>query len=365
MKIEEIISGLESFANPVYQETYDNAGLLTGNGATTCTGILTTLDATESVIQEAISHRCNLVVAHHPIIFGGLKKINGKNYVEKSVIAAIKNDIAIYAIHTNLDNIIQGVNGKIADMLGLVNRSVISPKSDILKKLFTFAPEAHVEMVRDALFDAGAGHIGNYTEASFNAEGMGSFKAGKGANPFVGEHGKRHFEKETKIEVIFPAYRQAAIISALLKTHPYEEVAFDIVELANSHPGIGSGLIGELAAPVDEKAFLARIKDIFRVPVIRHTRLTGRLASRIAVCGGAGSFLISRALALKADFYITSDVKYHEFFDANDQLVVADIGHFESEQYTIDLLYDILREKFPNFAVLKSGTGTNPVNYYF
>jgi len=365
MKIEQITSFLDNIANPVYQENYDNAGLLTGSGNLECTGILVTLDATEAVILEAIQKKCNLVITHHPIIFGGLKKITGRNYVERSVITAIKNDIAIYAIHTNLDNIIQGVNGKIADLLGLENRSVMVPKVAPLKKLFTFVPESHAEAVRSAIFEAGAGQIGNYTEASFNSEGIGTFKAGAGANPFVGEQGRRHQEKETKLEIIFPAYREPAVISALRSQHPYEEPAFDIVPLSNDHPGIGSGLIGELPEPLDEKEFLAKIKKTFNVPVIRHTRLIGRPVKRVAVCGGAGSFLISKALALRADFYITSDVKYHEFFDANDGIVIADIGHFESEQFTIDLLHDTLREKFPNFAVLKSGTGTNPVNYYY
>ncbi len=364
MKIEVITSFLDNLANPIYQESYDNAGLITGRHDMECTGILTTLDATEPVILEAIEKKCNLIVAHHPIVFSGLKKINGKNYVERAVIAAIKNDICIYAVHTNLDNIIEGVNGKIADLLALANRSVLLPKTAVLKKLFTFVPESHIDAVRNAMFMAGAGQIGNYTEASFNSEGVGTFKAGAGANPFVGEYGKRHYEKEIKLEVIFPAYREQAVVTAMRQQHPYEEPAFDIITLSNDHPGVGSGLIGDLPDPINENAFLSTIKKTFNVPVIRHTRLTGRPVQRVAVCGGAGSFLISKALALKADFYITSDVKYHEFFDANDRMVIADIGHFESEQFTIGLLHDALREKFPNFAVLKSGTGTNPVNYY-
>jgi dinuclear metal center YbgI/SA1388 family protein len=365
MKIEEIISCLEAVANPVYQEGYDNAGLITGNGSHTCSGILVTLDATEQVILEAKEKNCSLVVSHHPIIFGGLKKINGKNYVEKSVIAAIKNDIAIYAIHTNLDNILQGVNGKIADKLGLINRTWMLARPDTLKKLFTFVPAEHAEKVRNALFNAGAGHIGNYTEAGFYAEGVGSFKAGAGAKPFVGNLGERHYEKEIKVEVIFSAHNQQLVVEALKKAHPYEEVAYDIVCLANNHPDFGSGLIGELPEAIEEKALLVKLREVFQVPVVRHTKLINRPIKKIALCGGAGSFLISKALSLGADFYITSDIKYHEFFDANERLVLADIGHFESEQFTVDLLYDILREKFPNFAVLKSGIGTNPVNYYF
>jgi dinuclear metal center YbgI/SA1388 family protein len=364
MKISAITSYLESLAHPLLQEKYDNAGLIIGDANRECIGILVCLDSTEEIVKEAIAKKCNLIVAHHPIIFGGLKKINGKNYVEKAVIAAIKNDIAIYAIHTNLDNVITGVNGRIAAMLGLEDISVLSEKPDVLKKLYTFVPADHADVVRNAVFAAGAGHIGNYSECSFNIEGTGTFKGGDGSNPYVGETGSRHYEKEVRIETIFPAFLENKIIDALIAAHPYEEVAYDVLSLSNTHAGTGSGLIGSLPGPVDEINFLTRIKEIFEVPVIRHTDLTGRPVERIAVCGGAGSFLISRALAEKADFYITSDIKYHEFFDANDRMVIADIGHYESEQFTINLLHEILEQKFPNFAVRKTEVTTNPVHYF-
>jgi dinuclear metal center YbgI/SA1388 family protein len=364
MKIAAIINLLESIAPPSLQESYDNAGLLTGNAGWTCTGALCTLDATEEVINEAIQRGCNLVVAHHPIIFGGLKKITGRNYVEKTIITAIKNDIAIYAIHTNLDNIIDGVNGMIADKLGLVNRKILSPKEATLKKLFTFVPVEQVEQVRAALFEAGGGYIGNYSECSFGTEGTGTFKGEEGTNPFVGQPGERHYEKELKIEVIFPAYLQTALIRALRTAHPYEEVAYDVVELANTHPGIGSGLVGELPEAMPETAFLQQLKQTFNLSLIRHTALLRRPVKKVALCGGAGSFLVSKALAAGADIYITADMKYHEFFDANGRLIIADIGHFESEQFTIDLLAGVLQEKFPTFAVLKTALKTNPVHYF-
>jgi hypothetical protein len=259
---------------------------------------------------------------------------------------------------------LQGVNGKIADQLGLINRQVLLPRPSALKKLFTFVPEAHLETVRNAVFHAGAGIIGNYSEAGFTTEGTGSFKPGEGANPFTGLVGQRHYEKELKIEFIFPAYLQQQIVQALVGAHPYEEVAYDVVELANTHPEVGSGLTGDLPTPMDEHAFLTKIRQAFGVPVIRHTMLTGRQVRKVALCGGAGSFLISKALDAGADFYITSDVKYHEFFDANDRLVIADIGHFESEQFTTDLLSEILQKKFPTFAVLKTTVKTNPVQYF-
>jgi dinuclear metal center YbgI/SA1388 family protein len=304
------------------------------------------------------------VVAHHPIIFGGLKKITGRNYVEKTIITAIKNDIAIYAIHTNLDNVIDGVNGMMADKLGLKNRKILSPKEGMLKKLFTFVPVEQVEQVRAALFEAGAGDIGNYNECSFGVEGTGTFKGGEGTNPFVGQPGERHYEKEQKIEVIFPAYLQTALIRALRTAHPYEEVAYDVVDLANTHPGIGSGLVGELPQAMPEAAFLKHLKQAFDLPLIRHTALRGKPVKKVALCGGAGSFLVSKALGVGADVYITGDMKYHEFFDANGRLIIADIGHFESEQFTIDLLAGVLQEKFPTFAVLKTALKTNPVHYF-
>ncbi len=364
MKIAAIIDVLENLAPPSLQESYDNAGLITGNAAWECSGIITSLDATEAVVQEAIDKKCNLLVAHHPIIFGGLKKITGKNYVEQTIITAIKNDIAIYAIHTNLDNVLNGVNGKMADKLDLINRRILQPKNNTLKKLFCFVPSADAEKVRTAIFNAGGGHIGNYSECSFNGSGEGTFKAGERTNPFAGNVGERHTENEIKIEVIFPDWLQNPIVNAMIKAHPYEEVAYDIVALDNSHQQIGSGLVGELPEAMQENDFLDQIKNAFGLSVIRHTALKGKPVKNVALCGGAGSFLIGAAVAADADFYITGDVKYHEFFDANGRLVIADIGHYESEQFTSDLLCEVLKEKFPTFAILKTGVQTNPVQYF-
>lgn len=363
MIIGEIIQHLETFAPPSLQESYDNAGLIVGESAAECTGIITCLDCSEAVIEEAMSKNCNLIVAHHPIIFRGLKKLNGKNYVERTIIKAIKNDIAIYAIHTNLDNVKKGVNKKIAEKIGLKNLEILQPKENILKKLITFAPIDKAEDLRNALFAAGAGQLGKYSECSFNSEGTGTFKPEEGADPFVGEIGTRHEEKEMKIEVIFPAYLEQKIIRAMIQAHPYEEVAYDIISLENYFSEVGSGMIGNLEKPVDEKDFLQMIKTAFDLKVIRHTGLSGKKVQKVAICGGAGSFLIPLAVSNKADAYITSDIKYHEFFDAETMLLL-DIGHYESEQFTIDLLYEILKDKFPNFALRKTEVNTNPVNYF-
>ena len=364
MQISSIINVLESFAPPAYQESYDNSGLIIGDASQKCKGILCTLDATEDVIREAIAMGCNLVVAHHPIVFSGLKKINGKNYVERAIIAAIKNEIAIYAIHTNADNVLSGVNDAIANKLGLVNRKILSPKKDLLAKLITFVPLDYLATVRQALFEAGTGNIGNYNEVSFSSEGIGTYTANEKANPFLGEKGKNHEEAERRLEVIFPIHSQRNVIKALKNAHPYEEVAYDIIPLANEHQEVGSGLIGNLPEPMTEIEILTKIKQAFGLKVIKHTQLLGNPVSKIAVCGGAGSFLIKDAIGAGADIYITADVKYHEFFDADKRIVIADIGHWESEQFTVDLLIDILSTKFPTFAILKSEVNTNSVRYF-
>lgn len=363
MKISEIVSFLESIAHPSLQEQYDNTGLLTGTGSWNCSGIICSLDATVEVVNEAISKKCNLIISHHPIIFKGLKKINGDNYIERTIISAIKNDIAIYAIHTNLDNVIEGVNGKMASLLGLKNCKVLSTKEGFLKKLFTFVPVDSVEKVRNAIFEAGGGDISNYSECSFNSAGNGTFKAKEGSNPYIGEIGERHTESEIKLEVIFPAYCEKRVIEAMKTHHPYEEVAYDIVSLSNVHPGVGSGLLGELPQPISEADFLNQIKAIFGVPVVRHTNFLDKQVKKVAICGGAGSFLISKALASGADVFVSADFKYHEFFEANNQILIADIGHYESEQFTINLLQELLANKFPTFAVLKTAVKTNPVHY--
>ncbi len=364
MNISEVIQTLESYAPLSYQESYDNAGLLTGNPSWQCTGILCSLDATEDVVAEAIEKGCNLVVAHHPIIFGGLKKLTGKNYVERTVIAAIKNDIAIYAIHTNLDNVHNGVSKRMAEQLSLHNCKVLEPKTGLLKKLYTYVPVADAEKVKTALFSVGAGNIGAYSECSFNSEGWGTYKPSEGTNPYIGEKGKRAETKEIKLEVIFEAHQQQQIIKALLQAHPYEEVAYDIVVLDNAYQNVGSGMIGELEIEKSETDFLQHLAQSFHLQVVKHTKLFNRNVKKVALCGGSGLFLLKKAIAQKADIYITSDVKYHEFFDADNGIVLMDIGHWESEQFTIDLLYEVLRSKFRNFAILKTGTKTNPVNYF-
>ncbi|MBY0480198.1 MAG: Nif3-like dinuclear metal center hexameric protein [Chitinophagaceae bacterium] len=364
MQISEILSSLETFAPLAYQENYDNAGLIVGNPLWECTGVICTLDSTEAVILEAKAAGCNLVIAHHPIVFKGLKKITGKTYVEKTIITAIKNDIAVYAIHTNLDNIFEGVNQVIAQKLGLIHRNILQSKADQLAKLYSYVPSSDLESVKNALFAAGAGQIGNYSECSFQTVGIGNFKGNANSNPTIGIPEKKTELEELKIEVVFPVHLKNKLVHALLVAHPYEEPAYEILTLSNDNQYIGSGLRGELAEPVEERAFLRQVQNLFGLKLIRHSPLLGKPIQKVAVCGGAGSFLLPEAIASGADLFITSDLKYHEFFDADNRILIADIGHWESEQFTTDLLIDILQAKFPTFAVLKSVIKTNPVNYF-
>lgn len=363
MKIAEIIHTIEEFAPISYQENYDNVGLLVGDKLADCTGVLICLDAIEAVIDEAISKKFNLVVAHHPIIFSGLKKITGKNYIERVVIKAIKNNIAIYACHTNLDNVKLGVNNIIADKLGLINRRILEPKKGILKKLYTYVPAENKDNLLNALFAINAGQIANYSECSFSVDGIGTFKGNGDSNPIVGERNIRSTEKETKIEVLFPNYLESKIIKTLKENHPYEEVAYEIISLDNIHQEVGSGLIGDLENSISETAFLSFLKDKMQTACIRHTALLDKPIKKVALCGGSGSFLLPNAISQDADVFITGDFKYHQFFDADNQIIIADIGHYESEQFTSQLFNKIISEKFTTFAVQISTINTNPINY--
>lgn len=364
MLIKDIIYFLETIAPSSLQEDYDNAGLITGSAAWDCSGALISLDCTEEIVAEAIEKNCNLIIAHHPIVFRGLKKINGKNYVERTIIKAIKNDIAIYAIHTNLDNVLAGVNGKIAEKICLQNVQILQQKDAQLKKLITFAPPEMAEKVKEAIFKAGGGHIGNYSECSFVSKGTSTFTPGNGADPAIGDIGRREVLEEVKMEFIFQSHKEADIISAMKNAHEYEEVAYDIIPLGNHLADVGAGIIGDLADSTDESRFLAQLAAVFGTKAIKHTPFIGKKVKKVAVCGGAGSFLINSAKSAGADAYVTSDIKYHEFFDADSKLLLADIGHYESEQFTIELLFDLLTDKFPNFALLKTGVNTNPVQYF-
>ncbi len=364
MKIKEVLTYLESVCPPAYQESYDNCGLITGDSEQEIKGVMLCLDSTEDVIQEAIKNKCNLVIAHHPILFFPIKKLTGKTYSERVIISAIKHDICIYAMHTNLDNIHTGVNNKIAEKLGLKNLSILSPKKGVLRKLVTFCPRDKADLVRPAIFNAGAGIIGDYDECSFNVGGIGTFRAGKGADPYVGTIGKRHYENEERIETIYPPHLEKAIVEALVDSHPYEEVAYDLYSLENSHPMIGSGMIGHLEKPMKEKDFLTHLKEAMQLSCIRYTPFLGKKIQKVAVCGGSGSFLLPDAIKAGADVLVTADFKYHQFFDADGKIVIADIGHYESEQFTPQIVYSLLKEKFRTFALRISKTNTNPVNYY-
>ena len=363
MLIKDIISEIERFAPPALKEDYDNVGLLVGSATAEATGVLITLDVTEEVVDEAIQNGCNLVVAHHPFIFRGLKNITDSSETGRIVIKAIKNSIAIFAGHTNVDSVFRGVSGKMAQKLGLVNTSVLSPVKNRLLKLVTFVPVEQAEKVRTAIFDAGAGVIGNYDSCSYNLTGTGTFRAGEDTNPFVGEKDEFHSEQEVRIETILPDFKKNNVIAALLKAHPYEEVAYDLYPLENEWPVTGFGIVGDLEQPVNEVDFLNVLKKTFYADGIRFTELLNRPIRRVALCGGSGSELLGRAISSGADIFISADFKYHQFFEAEKRILIADIGHFESEQFTKELFYEILTKKFSNFAVRLSKVNTNPIKY--
>ncbi|MBQ4820490.1 Nif3-like dinuclear metal center hexameric protein [Aquimarina sp. MMG016] len=364
MQIKDVIQHLEAMAPSTYAEDFDNVGLLVGDPNTKVTGILVTLDTLESIIDEAIEKQCNMIVSFHPIVFKGIKKFNGSNYVERVVMKAIKNDIAIFAIHTALDNALHGVNDMMCEQLGLLNRKILIPQSENIKKLITFAPIAEAESLRTKLFEAGAGTIGNYDNCSFSSEGVGTFKASEKANPSIGEIGKTHHEKETQIQVTYPKHNESKILKTLFDNHSYEEVAYEIITLENKNQNIGMGMIGELPEEMEEQDFLTYLKKTFKTGCVRHSALLNKPIKKVAVLGGSGSFAIKNAQRAGADTFITADLKYHQFYEAEGKLILADIGHYESEQYTKNLIVSYLRKKISNFAIILSDINTNPIQYF-
>lgn len=364
MKIKDITDYIESLAPLSTQEDYDNCGLIVGDREEKVSGVLVTLDCIESVVDEAIAKNCNLILAHHPIVFKGLKKLTGEDYVQRTILKAIKNGIAIYAAHTNFDHFFYGVNYEIAKRIGLNDLKILAPKSGILNKLVFYVPTEERATVLEALFSAGAGEIGNYSECSFRSIGLGTYKPSEAANPYEGQFGIRSEVEEERVEVLVDQYKSYQIIQALKNVHPYEEVAFELYAIENQNQMVGAGMIGELDESQELETFLAHLKKTFNCDSIRYTSSIGKQIKRVAICGGSGSFLLKRAIQSQADIFITGDFKYHEFFDADNQIVIADIGHFESEQYTSHRFADILKKKFPKFAVHLTEVETNPIKYF-
>ena len=364
MKISEIIQHLESIAPLSFQESYDNSGLLLGDAGSEINSALLTLDVTEEVLAEAIRKKAGLIVAHHPIIFKGIKKITGSNTVERIIIKAIKENIAIYAAHTNMDSIPIGVNSYLCKKLGLRNVHVLKPLENVLYKLVTFVPDENLENIREAIFRAGAGSIGNYDKCSFSINGTGSFRGGENTSPHVGEIGKFHLEKEIRLETIVPKHIKEAVLQALIEAHPYEEVAYDLYPMENAYGQAGMGIVGDLPKKVDEKEFLMELKNILDLKLLKQSPFLGKPIKRVSVCGGTGSFLIEDAISADADIFISADIKYHEYFGAEKKILIADIGHYESEHHVKQIFYDLLIKKFPTFAFQISETNTNPVNIF-
>lgn len=364
MRLNKILSALEQLAPKSFQEGYDNSGLIVGSKEAEVNKVLFCLDSTEDVVYEAIEKGVELIVAHHPIVFNGLKSLTGKNYIERTILKAIKNDIAIYAIHTNLDNVFSGVNKELANRIGLEHTQILSPKWELMKKLVFFCPTADAEKVRRAIFEAGAGHIGEYDCCAFQVEGEGSFRASDVANPHVGKKGELHYEKELRIETVVPKHLESQVVQAMIAAHPYEEVAYDLYDLAMSWNSVGSGMWGELPKAMPPTDFLNLLKEKLNVTCIRHTELLKDQIKTVALCGGSGSFLLNAAKAVKADVLVTADFKYHQFFDAEKDIIIADVGHYESEQFTPHLLCRYVEEKFDELECRITKVNTNPVKYF-
>ena len=363
MKIKDITNSIEEIAPLKYAEDFDNVGLLIGNYDTEVTGVLVTLDTLEETIDEAIAKNCNFIISFHPIIFSGLKKLNGNNYVERVVLKATQNNIAIYATHTALDNSKRGVSAKMCEVLGLKNTEILIPKKGTIKKLVTYIPVANAANLRNKLFEAGAGNIGNYDNCSFNVTGRGSFRGNENSNPTIGKKGIVHFEEETCINVIFEDYLEEKVLASLFKNHPYREIAYELYTLTNAHQNIGMGMIGEFSSPINESTFLQFIKQTFKSDCVRHSQLLRKTIKKVAVLGGSGSFAIHNAIRAGADAFISADFKYHDFFKAENKILLTDVGHYESEQFTKKLLVDYLSKKFSNFAIILSEKSTNPIHY--
>jgi dinuclear metal center YbgI/SA1388 family protein len=364
MKLKELCTYLESAVPLSLQEDYDNSGLQVGTPEDEIISALITLDVTEDVLQEAIISGCDVVISHHPLIFKGIKSLTDRSFTERIISTAIRNNIAIYSAHTNLDNYSNGVSKKMAEKLKLEDVSVLSPSENKLLKFVTFVPESHFEKVSNAVFEAGAGVIGNYDKCGFSLSGTGSFRGNEHSAPFAGEKGKLHFENEIRFETILYSHLKGKVTKALLESHPYEEVAYDFYALENINSGIGSGCFGKFHDPMPETEFLSLVSSVFDAPGLRYSKLTGKPVRNVALCGGSGAFLLSKAISSGADAYVTSDVKYHDYFMTENKILLVDTGHFESEKFSREILKDLIIKKFPKFAVRFSETNTNPINYF-
>lgn len=359
--IRQVIAAIEEFAPLALQESYDNAGLQVGDASLTATGALLCVDVTEAVVDEAVRLGVNLIVAHHPLLFRPLKRIVGSNYIERVVMKALRHDIAIYAAHTNLDAV--AVNHYWAQKLQLTNVEVLQPIENMLYKLVVYVPDAHTDTVRSAIFTAGAGTIGNYDCCSYTVKGEGTFRAGENTQPYCGQQGVLHREPETRLEIVLPRYMTGTVVKALLQAHPYEEPAYDLIPIANTYTQAGIGVVGNLPQETDALQLLNQVKEQCNCGSVRHTATGREKVRRVALCGGAGSSLIRAAIGAGADVFITGEIGYHQFFGYDNQIILAEIGHYESEQHTKDIFCDVITKKIPNFATYYTTVETNPIKY--
>lgn len=363
MKISEITGAIEKYAPLWLQEEWDNAGLQVGDTDREATGAVLCVDATEAIVDEAIDRGVNLVISHHPLLFRGLKRITGRTATERIVAKALKHDIAIYSAHTNMDSAPGGVSWATGRRAGLTAMRTLVPQQGRLMKLAVFVPSAYSNAVSEALWNAGAGRMGNYDRCAYMTDGRGTYRPLPGADPAIGTVGQSHTEAETRIEVVFPTAISGRVVQAMLKAHPYEEPAFDLIPLANDITSAGLGVIGSLKTPMPASEYIAWVKQALGIGAIPYAGDARRMVHRVALCGGAGAEFIGNAIAAGADLYMCGDLKYHDFTTHADSIVLADIGHYESEQCTKEIFYDIIQKNFPNFATYYAEEDKNPISY--
>lgn len=355
MTIKEVTQFLESRFPLYLQEDFDNCGVQCGNVNNEISGAMVCFEMTEKIIDEAISKNCNLVISHHPLILKrGITKIVPSDRVGAMICKALANNMVLYSMHTNIDSGEGGGNDVFAEKLGLSDVKVMAPVKGLYRKLVVNVPAEHSEKLKEALFKIGCGQQGNYQKCSYSTLGKGQFEPNGEAKPFIGTQNNLEKVEEERIEMIYPAYLQHAVIQAIYENHPYEEPAFDLFSLENTERKVGLGRIGELPEEMDCKEFFSYLKEKLNLEHLRYCGDEGKKIRRVAVCGGGGAGFIDTAIALNADAYVSGDFKYHDFFKSHSGTVLVDIGHYEGECFIKNIIFNLLKEKFTTFAVLSS-----------
>lgn len=369
MIVKELIKYLEDWAPPGAAWEKDNVGLLVGSGDEKIENIFLSLELTGEVLEQALKKNCNFIFTHHPLIFNPVKNLDvNKNPNSKLIYKLIKNDINLFSAHTNLDFTKDGVSFTLAKKLKLNKITFLKNEESNQFKVVVFLPETNLDEVASAMFNQGAGIIGEYNNCSFRTNGIGTFKGSANSNPFIGK--KENFEKanEVRLEVLVDSWKLNKVINAMLKSHPYEEPAYDIYPLRNKNVNYGAGAIGELDNEMNVNEFLKHVEKSLLLSNFRFVNGNKRRIKKVAVCGGSGSELLNDAISKNADVFITADIKYHTFHDAKNKILLIDAGHYETEVVILKIVEEkikkLIKEKKENIKVYKYSSSTNPVKFY-